>query len=61
MKTAMFKTFFIVKVPAFVKSIPTLVKSGWIWIKAFCTVSAPAFMKNLCGTIRTFITPVAVK
>lgn len=68
MKTAMFKTFFTVKVPTFVKSIPmyvksipALAKSGWTWVKAFCTVSAPAFIKNLCGSIRAFITPVAVK
>lgn len=68
MKTAMFKTFFTVKVPAFVKSIlnyvksiPAIAKSGWAWVKAFCTVSAPAFIKNLCGSIRAFITPVAVK
>ena len=61
MKTTMFKTFFTKKIPEFVKSIPTLAKSGWTWITAFCTVSAPAFIKNLCGSIKAVITPTAAK
>lgn len=70
MKT-MFKTFFTTKVPAFFKGIPAMLKnapatlkkipgaakSAWNWIKAFATVGFPAFVKNLCGSVKAFITP----
>lgn len=73
MKTNMFKTFFTTKVPAFFKGIPTMiknapatlkkipgaVKSGWNWIRAFAIVGFPAFIKNLCGSIKAFISPAA--
>lgn len=73
MKTT-FKTFFTTKVPAFFKGIPAAIKnapatlkkipgaakSAWNWIRAFVIVAFPAFIKNLCGSIKAFITPAAV-